>query len=56
MASLDDLANLRGQLGFDSHFVGVGRPEVLIDVPAAFFDFNHLLILLRGPAPLEVCF
>lgn len=41
-------------LGFDAHFIGVGRREVFVDVAAAFFDFNHDLILLRGLAPPEV--
>ena len=50
MASLYDFANFCGQLGFDAHFIGVGRREVFVDVAAAFFDFNHDLILLRGLA------
>ncbi|MNL34227.1 hypothetical protein D3C87_1561900 [compost metagenome] len=50
MTSLDDFAYFCGQLGFDSHFIGVGCPEVFVDVATAFFDFNHFnSFRINGP-------
>ena len=39
-AALDNVADLRGELCFDEHLVGVGAAEVRIDIGAADFDID----------------